>query len=234
MKVNDLLTEIQRIPSDWFVGGKNSLNKSTRQIDSAPKAVKKLPGGSGYYYSVTRLSSDETSIRIWDPAKKEDHERFGTVIGELLIKKESRFPLKNTYKVDYITIDEDYRNQGIAKSLYGIALTILKVNLLAGDAQTLAGRKMWVSLSKIPGVEVVGWVMIEEGHDKIKDIEDIIAQAGAFSIGSIHEGDHIFFFDVEPGSNGKEMVEKIKTKLSKVYGGWKLEGKSGLLAHWVG
>jgi GNAT superfamily N-acetyltransferase len=233
MKVSDLLTEIQRIPSGWFPGGKDSINKSTRQIDSAPKTVKKLPGGSGYYYSVTRLSGDEKSIRIWDPAKKEDHQKFGTIIGELLIKKEPDFPLENTYEVDYITVDEDYRNQDIAKSLYGIVLTILKVNLLAGDTQTPGGRRMWVSLSKIPGVEVVGWVMIEEGHDKIKDIEDIIAQAGAFSIGSIREGDHIFFFDVEPGSDGKEMVEKIKTKLSKVYGGLEY-GKSGLLAHWVG
>ena len=41
-------------------------------------------------------------------------------------------------------------------ALYGIALSILKLTLVAGATQTQHGARQWLKLSQIPGVEVMG------------------------------------------------------------------------------
>jgi GNAT superfamily N-acetyltransferase len=64
-------------------------------------------------------------------------------------------PMK-TWEVDSVAVEPKYRGRGIAKALYGIALSILRLPVEAGQIQTSYGQKMWLMLNSIPGVEVVG------------------------------------------------------------------------------
>jgi GNAT superfamily N-acetyltransferase len=64
-----------------------------------------------------------------------------------------------TWKVDTVVVDPDYRGQGLGKALYGIALSILRLTVEAGETQTRHGQQMWLMLNSIPGVEVLGYNM---------------------------------------------------------------------------
>jgi GNAT superfamily N-acetyltransferase len=68
-------------------------------------------------------------------------------------------PLK-TWRVETVVTDPDYRGQGMGKALYGIALSILKLTIEAGETQTKFGQAMWLMLNSIPGVEVMGYNMV--------------------------------------------------------------------------
>ena len=65
----------------------------------------------------------------------------------------------NTWKVETVVTDPDYRGRGLGKALYGIALSILKLTLVAGETQTQHGQQMWIMLNSIPGVQVLGYAM---------------------------------------------------------------------------
>ena len=178
----------------------------------------------------------------------------GKLIGELQVSKPYNFPLKGALKVDIITVDEDYRGIGLAKALYGIVLTIMKRPLLAGSSQTPGGRRNWVSLSQIPGVEMKGYFGIEEYDLKTVDaskadnwdksyiqsrnkqaektIDTIMGQLGGQYIGKA--GDEVFFaFDVKPTTTGKELEAAVKQKLAQVYDS-STSVISGLYAVWTG
>ena len=142
------------------------------------------------------------------------------------------FPLANAVGVDTITVDEDYRGQGIAKALYGIVLTIMKVPLVAGNAQTPGGRRNWVSLASIPGVEIKGYVGLETYDLHSRNIDTVMGQLGGEHLGQTKTGERFFTFDVQPSTTGKELEAYVKTHLSKVYGS--TDYNSGLYAIWSG
>jgi hypothetical protein len=142
---------------------------------------------------------------------------------------------------------------GLAKALYGIVLTIMNRPLLAGSSQTPGGRKNWVSLASIPGVQMKGYVSIDEDDlrtrnvsrsnpdrdflnsqnkqvDKI--IDTMMGQLGGQYIGKGRYGDDYFAFDVKPNTTGTELEAYVKTKLSAVYGNYNSE--AGLYAVWTG
>lgn len=179
MRAAEFNEGIYPIPAGQFRGGKSSLEIPRNFKNTSIK----LPGGSGFVYTITP-SGYTTEITIWDPKgpdyinaapqpvrkPREAHWAFtdrvknwnnskiapGQLIGKLEISSVRWFPLPNAVAVEVITVDEDYRGQGIAKALYGIVLTIMKLPLVAGDSQTPGGRINWVSLASIPGVEVKG------------------------------------------------------------------------------
>lgn len=179
----------------------------------------------------------------------------GKLIGELRVSKPYNFPLKNALKVDVITVDEDYRGMGLAKALYGIVLTIMKRPLLAGSSQTPGGRRNWVSLSQIPGVQMKGYFGIDaidlktvdvskvdrrwddpsyikyQNKQAEKTIDTIMGKLGGQYIGKADEQE-FFAFDVNPDTTGKELKSYIDTSLTKVYG--KYDSSSGLYAVWTG
>jgi hypothetical protein len=146
------------------------------------------------------------------------------------------FPLKGALQVDTITVDEDYRGQGVAKSMYGVALSILRRPLLAGQSQTPGGRRNWVSLASVPGVEIKGYVMINEAQFDNpewadKDIDVVMGKLGGQYIGpSRPPGIHYFAFDVVAGSG--ELAPAVRTELSKIYN--ELGSRTGLYAIWNG
>ena len=151
----------------------------------------------------------------------------GQLIGKLSLSAAPYFPLKNAMQVDTITVDEDYRGMGLAKSLYGIVLTLMKSPLLAGSSQTPGGRRNWLSLSQIPGVEMKGYIGIYDDELKGKQIDTIMGQLGGQFIGG-GTRKHYFAFDVVPSTG--ELAPAVKTSLSKVYGRY----DTGLYAVWTG
>ena len=179
----------------------------------------------------------------------------GKLIGELTLHKPYNFPMKNALQVGTITVDEDYRGVGLAKSLYGIVLTIMKRPLVAGDSQTPGGRRNWVSLSQIPGVEMKGYFSVDNDDletidtknlDRFDDpsyiryqnkraektIDTIMGKLGGQYIGKDALNNLFFGFDVKPTTTGKELEAFVKTNLNKVYSDY--DSNSGLYAIWTG
>ena len=180
----------------------------------------------------------------------------GKLIGELRLHKPYNFPMKNALQVGTITVDEDYRGVGLAKALYGIVLTIMKRPLVAGDSQTPGGRKNWVSLSQIPGVQMKGYFAVDEGDLETRDtknldrfddpsyvkyknkqanqtIDTIMGKLGGQFIGKDKASEQLFFaFDVNPDTTGKELKAYVDTQLTKVYGNY--DSSTGLYAIWTG
>lgn len=149
------------------------------------------------------------------------------LIGKLELYDYSGFPMPGAVRVHSITVDEDYRGQGLAKALYGIVLSIMRRPLIAGDAQTPGGRRNWVSLASIPGAEVRGWVALSSQgqHDNVDRI-------GGQFIGQ--KGDLRFFsFDLTPNAGGKELQPTVKTRLTQLYGR-NIEYLNGIYAVWRG
>jgi hypothetical protein len=172
----------------------------------------------------------------------------GQLIGKLSVSEAKYFPLKGAVQVDTITVDEDYRGMSLAKALYGIVLTIMKRPLLAGSSQTPGGRRNWLSLASIPGVEMKGYFsMDEEELDPVaakgsysmttpaqvnKNIDIIMGQLGGQYMGKGRHDDEYFAFDVQPDTTKQELKAYVDTKLSKVYGGY--NSNTGLYAVWTG
>ena len=85
-----------------------------------------------------------------------------------------------------------------------------------------------MSLHKIPGVEIIGWVEVDKDLDH-PDIETLMSKLGAIHLGE-NKDSHYFGFDVEPSTG--ELTAKFKTSMSKIYGYSDYE--VGLMARWVG
>jgi hypothetical protein len=184
-------------------------------------------------------------LRQWQ-SLQQGQDAPGQLIGKLSVESDSSFPLRRAVQVNTITVDEDYRGMSLAKALYGIVLTILKRPLLAGTSQTPGGRRNWVSLASIPGVEMKGWVALDETEfdasergwpntpTKVnKTIDTIMGQLGGQHIGQNRSGTDYFAFDVQPNTTGTELEAAVKTKLSQVYGS-NYNSDAGLYAIWTG
>ena len=220
----------------WDPNGKDFIAQKERGIE--PKPVRNRR--ESIYDYRTRLYSWERSQR--------DLNTPGQLIGKLSVSDAKYFPLKGAVQVDTITVDEDYRGMSLAKALYGIVLTIMKRPLLAGSSQTPGGRRNWLSLASIPGVEMKGYFsMDEEEIDPVaakgpysmttpaqvnKNIDIIMGQLGGQYMGKGRHDDEYFAFDVKPDTTKQELKAYVDTKLSKVYGGYNSD--TGLYAVWTG
>ena len=217
------------------------------------------PNGADYIAQKTQGAEPEPVQLRREPAwafrrrlgqwqnRQQGQDAPGQLIGKLSVERDdSGFPLRRAVQVSTITVDEDYRGVGIAKALYGIVLTILKRPLLAGTSQTPGGRRNWVSLASIPGVEMKGWVALDETEfdatergwrntpAKVnKTIDTIMGQLGGQHIGKNSYGTDYFAFDVQPNATGTELEAAVKTKLSQVYGS-NYNSNAGLYAVWTG
>lgn len=219
MKSIEFLSEIDKIDAGDYTGGKEHLRTfGAGKVDK----YHMLPGGSGLLYSITNMPN--AIITIYEPWAKEP-------IAQLTLNQEG-FPIEGALEVDAITVDEDYRGKGLAKALYGIVLTIMKRPLIAGYAQTPGGQRNWVSIYNIPGVEVHGYVRIDDS-----DIDDhtdtIMGKLGGDYMGE-SGGYHFFRFPVKPSTTGKELTNYIKNKTINVYGNSWDSATGGLYAVWTG
>jgi GNAT superfamily N-acetyltransferase len=171
------LDEIARIPQSelggW--GDKDTLAPMTKP----PKNRKPLPGGSGLTYAVNRKDSEFMEIMIFD----------GDTLAAELDLFATLDPLK-TWRVETVVTDPDYRGRGMGKALYGIALSILKLTIEAGEQQTKFGQAMWLMLDSIPGVEVLGYAMDRTAEYRPKPGDRIVDQNDTWTR---------YTFPVEPG-----------------------------------
>jgi ribosomal protein S18 acetylase RimI-like enzyme len=263
MKINELqLDEIKRLSPGAYSGGKSYLYPGQQA-----KQYKKLPGGAGLLYTIEYYDGYPV-IKLWDSnvnipdpkprkepfeypsefrqrlaawEKRQDSgEKTPQIVGKLSLEIAHSFPIKDALQVGTITVDEDYRGAGLAKALYGIVLTIMKRPLVAGDSQTPGGRKNWVSLASIPGVEMKGYVVIDDfnlnsNYTKRAEtnIDTIMGKLGGQYIGEKY-GDHYFAFDVQPTTDGKELEAHVKQKIATIYGRNRNVIDSGLYATWTG
>ena len=245
----DAINEIENLQSYQYTGGKDVL-KHPRYTDPdavSRKNIKPLPGGSGLNYA-TIDHGRFLEIRMLDQSGQE-------AVGQLKLMRVG-FPINNAYQVSTVTVDEDYRGKGIAKSLYGVALSILKITLLAGSQQTPGGKRNWMSLAQIPGVEVRGYVELENSDLKYKklhkqknakdlanaerrnaivdkNIDIVMGRLGGDYLGDDKDGNMIFAFDVVPGTGS--LTPAVKTELNKLYyGEYDMLYVTGLYAQWRG
>ena len=218
MKLIDLyesqLNEIERLSKDMYTGGKDEL-----EIYRAPggKEVKPLPGGSGFMYAIESNPYGGNYIFIIDPNvvtpnpkpykspfeyksdfehrlkqwKKSKGKPTPKIIAKLSVDDFSS-PIPNSVQVGSITVDEDYRGMGLAKALYGIVLTIMKKTLIAGSSQTPGGRRNWMSLAAIPGVEIKGFAQIDDSDVNFdptdyNDANEIYAKRAERKTDKIHD-----------------------------------------------
>jgi hypothetical protein len=165
--------EIARIPVGDF-GDKETLIPMREPTASQP-----LPGGSGYTYHV-KSSRNRKEITLFDDR---------TLIAELDLV-DSIYP-PNTWEVEAIVVDPDYRGQNLGLALYGIALSELRLTLKAGKTQTRHGQAMWLKLNQIPGVEIRGVTKARRSQYQARDNNEILGQ----------NKQYVFYtFPVEPGS----------------------------------
>jgi ribosomal protein S18 acetylase RimI-like enzyme len=228
------LTEIENMPAKQFVGGKHMLNTRKRP---AKRNLQPLPGSTDLLYAVDQDRHGERVV-IVDPGVS-----TGTkpqVVAALYLAPVDYLP--NTMQVISITVNEDYRGRGLAKALYGIVFTKMRKNLLSGDAQTPGGKRNWMSLASMPGVEVKGMVRIpndifdmhkthtpslpvQKYYDQTMD--QIMELGGQFFYDNKTNGLSYWLFDVVPGDG--RLQPYVKNSLSKLYG---FDAGNLLLATW--
>lgn len=191
------LDEIARMPQRDFAGGKKALQKSHPE---EPQNTKPLPGGSRFTYNV---DNDGYHINIFDPASDAPWDARA----QLLLTDANIDGIPEAVKVEQITVDEDYRGQGLAKALYGIVLSIMHLPLIAGDTQTPGGRRMWQMLHDVPGVEIQGLWAISKHQLDSPDVKKILAQPGMEAVG---HGDYYTFVAFPIGPGKKELKSMIQ------------------------
>lgn len=190
--------EIARIPTGDF-GDKDTLLPM-----SMPKNAKPLPGGLGYKYAI-QDSGRLKEIMIFDQ---------GNLIAELDL-----LPMNdpiNSYRVETVATDPDYRGQGLGLALYGIALSILKLTLQAGDRQTKAGQQMWLKLNNIPGVKVKGIASEPTKSYRARPDDEVLWTTGRNTV---------FSFPVGAGSHSMKGARPGRSVYS---------GVNSMIAQWSG
>jgi GNAT superfamily N-acetyltransferase len=234
MRSEEFIKEIERIPATYFRGGKQRLSGSGPARGKSK--LKPLPGGSRFQYYVT-VDHGWPTVMLFDPemtvpeGENKANYYVRNPIGTLTLKPDSYFPLTPAYTVDWITVDEDYRGQGIAKSLYGIVLAIMGATLVAGESQTPGGRRNWVSIYSVPGAVVRAYVMYHPNYMTEK-IQKILKQAGATVLGQNRYGHVTYSLPVRMRPGGRELA--LLTARLKLYSNWQEDDSIGLYAQFKG
>jgi GNAT superfamily N-acetyltransferase len=176
------VNEIARIPQGDF-GNKDTLRSPEHAVEKKP-----LPGGSGFTYAVDKTGTGDIEIMIFD----------GNTLAAELDLFETQ-DVTNAWRVSTVAVDPEYRSQGLGKALYGIALSILRLTLEAGDTQTQHGQRMWLMLNSIPGVEVMGYSMEPTDEYRAKPGDQIVDQNDRWTR---------YTFPVEPGQRSMRSTRR--------------------------
>jgi len=191
--------EIARIPQGDF-GDADTLKLPKYDVEK-----KELPGGSGFTYAVGKTGPEELEIMIFDS---------DTLAAELDLFYTQ--DATKAWRINTVAVDPKYRSRGLGKALYGIALSILRLTLEAGDTQTKHGQRMWLMLNSIPGVEVVGYNMERTEKYKPRPGDDIIAQDDTWTR---------YTFPVTPG---------VRSMRSARHGTGMYTSHASMIARWTG
>jgi GNAT superfamily N-acetyltransferase len=191
------IMEIARIPQGDF-GDKDTLRAPMYDIEKKP-----LPGGSGFTYAVGKTGTGDIEIMIFDS---------DTLAAELDLFETQ--DVTGAWRVNTVAVNPEYRGRGLGKALYGIALSILKLTLEAGDTQTRHGQRMWLMLNSIPGVEVMGYNMERTPDYQSRPGDNIIAQDDTWTR---------YTFPVKPGVNSMRSARRgtgMYTSMASMIAKW--------------
>lgn len=212
------LNEIESIFKGDYNPGLKTFSISEKFADIAKSKMKPLPGNDRYTYVIGDLDP-YGSIYVFDP---NDLSYF---VGKLDLSSFTVF--KNTLRVMSIMVHPKYRGQGIAKSLYKLVLMPkpygLGMILMSDDIQTPGGKRNWVSISQIPGMEVTGLIKISKNlehpdedveDDSVKIITDLIGK-----VGGVYYADNKFsyYFQIPVNVSPTRLENSIKSSLIKIY-----------------
>lgn len=259
----ELINELDRIDSSDFTGGDQYLIRNYRKA----RNPKKLPGGSNFIYDILPGEDDPDShtINIYDPDSKYEEDKLKKdpsefdfefnalkkrysqikeynlprLVASLDVDNYLSFPLPGAVKVNTITVSEDYRQYGLARALYGIVLAIEKRPLVAGEAQTPDGRRMWLRLSAIPGTEVKGYAVVDsEWYDDLKANPETAKELAAMGVKEIGKGAGAVWLSFDVNQTSGELAPKGSSKFP-IYHDWGKkpwgpESSTGLYAVWKG
>jgi GNAT superfamily N-acetyltransferase len=193
------IMEIARIPQGDF-GDKDTLVAPKNDVEK-----KELPGGSGFTYAVDKTGTGDLEIMIFD----------GDTLAAELDLFETQ-DVTDAWRVETVAVNPEYRGRGLGKALYGIALSILKLTIEAGDTQTRHGQAMWLMLNSIPGVEVQGYHMVPTDQYQPNPKDKIIDQNADWTR---------YTFPVAPGKRSMRTGRR---------GAGLYNSQASMLARWTG
>lgn len=191
--------EIARIPVGDFG------DKGTLAPMATPRGASDLPGRAGYKWAV-QDTGDLKEIMIFDK---------GNLVAELDVKPTG--DELGSYRVEAVSTDPDYRGKGLGLSLYGIALSLLRLPLRAGSTQTRHGQQMWLKLNQIPGVEIRGITSVPKNQYRSRPGDEIVKDTGRTVT---------FTFPVESGSRSMRSARPG----TGIYS----DSKASMIAQWRG
>jgi hypothetical protein len=239
MKIKDILAEIQRTGTD-----RDKTDYSKEKISQKTlRKVRMIPGSKQYGYNVgvgrTKFTQANYLIHLIDvPAKR--------YIGWLGLKSANWFPIKKSYQVANIAIDDDYRGLGLGQSLYGIALSLLNMIIVADETQTPEARRTWVRMNSIPGVNIRGYTSVHaEDWNNRNNRSEIYDESVDRLIGALLRGDgqvigkdpDFVYVSFPVGANADQTeLQSIKKGIAIYSARHQEEGgtSNGLYAQWVG
>jgi GNAT superfamily N-acetyltransferase len=253
MKVTEIITEygISMLHPSEYEGGEADIVDPPHTFDK----WEPLPGSNRFEYGYDGYGMNRQNIFIRDTAAN-------ITVGQLSLdslQKGKKFPLPDAFEVNAITTHEKYRGKGLGLALYGVALTELKLTLVAGHMQTPGGRKNWLKLATIPGCEVVGYLMVSDysiktkrapkkldrWEDKRTDLKnknaseliDRIMNTGADYAGAFESPygkQYMFTFPVTQDGNSKLLKNAVAGSDVDIYSATDIEFTTGMMARWVG
>ena len=149
------IREIERTKSQ----GPVDTNDSPRLMKKLPAGVKPVPGAPNLGYQFEGGSGQMQSMFTGASHKLILYDLKQTApIGWLALRGAGTFPLPKSFQVANAMIYDAYRGRGLGQSLYGVAIKVLGLTLMADDSQTEEARRLWVNLHSIPGVNIRGWI----------------------------------------------------------------------------
>ncbi len=243
------LGEIQRTPTERPQAGQEpnvetGIPKGVKQVPGAPNLGYLLIGGRGQMMSA--FSGANYRLHLYDLKRS-------APIGWLALR-DTIFPLPNSKQVANAIIYPEYRGQGLGQSLYGVAIKVLGMTIVADDTQTPEARRLWANLHNIPGVSVRGWINFMDSDVNLANDLFGNAQYNLRRIARLQglpkgqtprplgkakgRSDHVYFdFPVTSGIDGREL--QAAEKLAAIYTSYHPEDNSrdydvGLYARWTG
>lgn len=243
------LGEIQRTPTE-----RPQADQEPNVEKGIPKGVKKVPGAPDLGYllvggrgqMITAFTGTNYILYLYD-LKRSD------TIGWLGLR-DTIFPLPKSKQVTNALIYPEYRGQGLGQSLYGVAIKVLGMTIVADDTQTPEARRLWTNLHNIPGVSVRGWINfmdtdVDPANDLFGNVQPNLrriarlqglpkGQAPRPLAKSKERHDYVYFdFPVTSGLDGREL--QAAEKLAAIYTSYHPEDNRrgydvGLYARWTG
>lgn len=243
------IQEIQRTPSEGPVDKTDEpstmakLPAGVKPVPGAPNLGYQLDGGSGQMQ--TMFTGASHKLWLYDLEQK-------APIGWLALR-DTAFPLPRSMQVANAQIRDAYRGRGLGQSLYGVAIKVLGMTIVADETQTPEARRLWTNLHGIPGVSIRGWInfMAEDVFTKFDKFNMNNTRANQRRIASLQrlqtprpmnqprdQFDYVYFdFPVQSGPGGQEL--QAAEKFAAIYTRYHPEDNPrtydvGLYARWTG